>query len=291
MPDSAELLAVALDAALATARLVAESRPEGGPQVTATKTTATDIVTEVDEAAERMLVERLLESRPDDGVLGEEGADVTGSSGVTWVIDPIDGTVNFLYGIPTYAVSVAARVGDEVVAGVVTNPVSGETWTARLGHGAHHDGRALRVNPATDLSMALVGTGFGYAAERRAREADVLRSVLPRVRDIRRAGSAALDLCALASGRLDAYFERNLQPWDLAAGGLVAREAGARVGGLGGRDAGPDLVLAAPPALYAALDDLLLSLRADADADEDSDADADADADGDADEDLGPNGS
>jgi myo-inositol-1(or 4)-monophosphatase len=160
-------------------------------------------------------------------------------------------------------VSVAARVGGEVVAGAVVNPASGETWTATLGGGAFLDGRPVRVNASPGLAMALVATGFGYAAERRARQAEILRVVLPQVRDVRRAGAASLDLCALACGRIDAYYEQGLKPWDLAAGGLVAAEAGALVGGLRGRPAGEALVVAAPPGLFEELADLLTELDAD----------------------------
>lgn len=261
--DSAELLRLAEQVAREAGRLIVDQRPAGGVDVAATKSTPTDIVTEMDRACEALLVERIRAARPGDGFLGEEGTDEMGTTGVTWVVDPIDGTVNYLYAIPSFAVSVAARVGDEVVAGVVVNPVSGETWTARLGHGAHLDGRPIRVNPPADLPLALVGTGFGYAAQRRARQAQVLAEVLPRVRDVRRAGSAALDLCAVGCGRLDAYYEQGAMPWDVAAGGLVAREAGARVGGLAGRPVGEAMTLAAPPGLFEVLDALL----SDADAD------------------------
>lgn len=263
--DSADLLALAKDAALAAASLLTERRPPGELEVTATKSSATDIVTVMDQAAERLLVEHIGSARPDDGFLGEEGADVAGTSGVTWVLDPIDGTVNYLYGIPGYGVSVGARLGAEVVAGVVVNPATGEVWSARRGHGAFLDGQQVRVNPAPDLAMALVATGFGYDPGRRARQAEVLRAVIPRIRDIRRAGAASLDLCAVACGRVDGYFERGLKPWDLAAGGLIAAEAGARVGGLGGRPAGEDLVLAAPPGLFEPLEKILSELAADRD--------------------------
>ncbi len=262
-PDPAGLLDLALAAAREGARLVVDERPHGRLEVAATKSTATDIVTEMDRRSEQVVVARILADRPDDGFLGEEGAAREGTSGVTWVIDPIDGTVNYLYEIPSYAVSVAARVGDEVVAGAVVNPASGETWTAARGGGAFLDGRSIRVNEAPDLAMALVATGFGYATERRARQADILRAVLPLVRDIRRAGAASLDLCALACGRVDAYYEQGLKPWDLAAGGLVAEEAGALVAGLHGRPAGEALVVAAPPGLFEPLADLLAGLDAD----------------------------
>jgi myo-inositol-1(or 4)-monophosphatase len=264
--DLASLLELALDAAGEAGRLVRERREEVAAMVVAaTKSSPTDVVTASDTAAEQLLRARLLGARPQDSFLGEEGAADEGTSGVRWVVDPIDGTVNYLYGIPAYAVSVAATSGGEPLVGVVHNPVSGETWTATRGGGARLDGRRLRVSGCDRLDRALVATGFGYESRRRAHQADVLRQVLPRVRDIRRAGAASLDLCALASARVDAYYERGLKPWDLAAGGLVAREAGAVVGGLSGAPAGEDIVVAAGPALFRPLHDLLLPLGADRD--------------------------
>jgi len=262
--DGHQLLELALVAARAAAQLVVRDRPTGPLAVTATKSSATDIVTVMDQRAEREIAARISAVRPDDGFLGEEGVAREGSSGVTWVVDPIDGTVNYLYEIPSYAVSVAARVGEHVVAGAVVNPVSGETWSAVRGAGAWLDGRPILVNAAPTLDMALVATGFGYSPERRRRQAEILGGVLPRVRDVRRAGAASLDLCAVACGRVDAYFEQGLKQWDLAAGGLIAQEAGAVVGGLRGRPAGEDLVVAAPPQLFATLTDLLADLDADA---------------------------
>jgi len=264
-PDTAALLALAEEAARAAGRLIVDDRPDGMVEITATKSSITDIVTAMDKAAERLLTEHIRAVRPDDGFLGEEGADEAGSSGVTWVIDPIDGTVNYLYRLAPYAVSVGVRVGGAVVAGAVVNPVSGEVWTARRGHGAWLDGRPIHVNDPQPLAMALVATGFGYGSERRARQAQVLTTVLPRVRDVRRMGSASLDLCALACGRIDGYYERGLKPWDLAAGGLIATEAGAIVGGLAGRPADEDLVVAAPPGLFEELEALLRPLGADRD--------------------------
>ncbi len=263
--DSAALLELAETAARAAARLLVEGRPPGDLEVTQTKSSLTDIVTVMDEASERLLVEHIRAERPDDGFLGEEGSAETGTSGVTWVLDPIDGTVNYLYAIPAFAVSVGVVAGGDTVAGVVCNPVSGETWTARRGHGARLDGRPVRVNPAPELPMALVATGFGYDAKRRTQQAEIVREIIGRVRDIRRIGSAALDLCALATGRVDAYFEQGLKPWDLAAGGLIAEEAGARVEGLGGRPPGADLVVAAPPGLFEPFEAMLAELGADSD--------------------------
>jgi myo-inositol-1(or 4)-monophosphatase len=264
--EPAALLALAEEVARTAGRLLVSRRPPGADLVvTATKSSPTDIVTAMDTAAERLIVERLRAARPEDGILGEEGADSPGTSGVVWVVDPIDGTVNYLYDLPEYAVSLAAAVDGEVVAGAVHSPVTAETWTAARGAGAWRNGEPVRVSACTELARALVATGFGYQAERRAHQAEILRALLPRVRDVRRAGAASLDLCAVATGRVDAYYERGLKPWDLAAGGLVAQEAGARVEGLHGGRAGEDLVLAAPPALFAQLHDLLAPLGPDRD--------------------------
>ena len=265
LPDLPGLLAIAVDAATTAARLVVDERPHAGRrlEVAATKSSATDIVTEMDRLSERTIVDLVTRARPEDGFLGEEGADREGTSGVTWVIDPIDGTVNYLYEIPAYAISIAARDGDGVLVGAVVNPVSGETWTAVRGGGAFLDGRRLHLDPPPPMELALVATGFGYGRARRARQAEILRSVLPEVRDVRRIGSAALDLCAVATGRVDAFYEQGLNPWDLAAGGLVAAEAGAVVAGLPGREAGQALVVAAHPGLYQPLAQLLAGLGAD----------------------------
>jgi myo-inositol-1(or 4)-monophosphatase len=170
--------------------------------------------------------------------------------------------VNYLYGLPLYAVSLAAEVDGVVVAGVVRNAASGEEWTAVLGRGAYRDGRRLTGSRVTDLGQALLGTGFAYDPARRAHQAAVLAALLPRVRDVRRMGAAALDLCLTAEGALDVYYEKGLHVWDHAAGGLVAAEAGLRVTGLAGAPPGPDLVIAAPPALYDQLHERLVALDA-----------------------------
>ena len=264
MTDPRTLLELAEEVAREAARLIVEERPRG-LGVATTKTTETDVVTEMDTRSERLIVERIAAARPDDGFLGEEGASRSGTSGVRWVVDPIDGTVNYLYEYPAYAVSIAAAVGDEVVAGAVVNPVSGEVFTAALGHGAWLDGARLQPIVPPPLELALVATGFGYDARRRARQADILREVLPVVRDVRRAGAASLDLCSVAVGRVDGYYEQGLAPWDLAAGGLVAAEAGAVVTGLHGRAADARLVVAARQPLLGDLLALLERLDADSD--------------------------
>jgi myo-inositol-1(or 4)-monophosphatase len=233
------------------------------------KSTPTDPVTVVDTETERLLRDRLAELRPGDPILGEEGggpADPAGTpaDAVTWVLDPIDGTVNFVYGIPAYAVSVGVQVDGVSVAGAVADVVAGRVYSAATGLGAHvideRGVRPLRCAAVDDLSMALLGTGFGYSRQRRATQAALLARLLPVVRDVRRIGSAALDLCMVASGRLDAFYEHGLQPWDCAAGALIAAEAGARVSLPANDIEGAGLVLAAAPGiadeLLAALDEI-----------------------------------
>ena len=236
-PSASELLDVARGIALRAGEFALAAR-RAGVSVAATKSTPTDVVTAVDRDTEALIRSLILEARPDDGIVGEEDATRVGTSGLDWVVDPIDGTVNFLYDIPAWAVSIAVvegagggAVGGTTLAGVVVNPTTGEVFEASLGGGARLDGRDLAVNADVHLASALVGTGFGYAAERRREQAVVLLELLPKARDIRRIGSAALDLCAIAAGRLDAYYERGLNAWDHSAGALIAREAGARVGG------------------------------------------------------------
>lgn len=257
-----DLLDLARAIALEAGELAARRRREG-VEVAATKSTVVDVVTEADREVERLILGRIQDARPDDGVLGEEGASVAGTSGLTWVIDPIDGTVNYLYGLPHYAVSVAVVEGDPdpltwtSKIGVVLNPATGELFTAEAGAGAFCGDRRLHVGEPVPLDLALVATGFAYAAATRAFQGDVVARLLPRVRDIRRQGTASLDLCFVADGRYDAYFERTLSPWDHAAGALVAREAGARVTGMSGAAPSRDFILAAEPSVAAALEELL----------------------------------
>ncbi|MEH1101075.1 inositol monophosphatase family protein [Micromonospora sp. CPCC 205561] len=261
----AELLEIAVGVARDAAATAHRMRVEG-VSVAATKSTVTDVVTAADRAVERQVVDALRGLRPGDAVLGEEygagGSGPVAPGGVRWIVDPIDGTVNYLYGIPHSAVSLAAEVDGRVVAGVVRNVSTGEEWTATVGGGAWRDGERLRCSTETDLGQALVATGFGYDPGRRAHQARVLAELIPHVRDIRRFGAAALDLCLAAEGRVDAYYEKGLAAWDQAAGALVATEAGLLVAGLGGAPAGPDLVIAAPAALFAPLHDRLADLDA-----------------------------
>jgi myo-inositol-1(or 4)-monophosphatase len=217
------------DLALATAReageLILRLRAEG-VEVAGTKSSDIDIVTRADQAAEAMVKQRLLGARPDDGMVGEEGDDLPGTSGVVWIVDPIDGTVNYLYGHPHFAVSIAAEVDGEVVAGVVVAPALGLEYVATLGGGATCNGVPVRVREVVPMHRRLVATGFSYEQPARAREATYISRLLPQVRDLRRQGSCALDLCGVASGTLDAYVEEGPHIWDHAAAGLVVLEAG-----------------------------------------------------------------
>jgi len=244
-----DLLALARMVADEAADLIRGSR--AGAEVVQTKSSPVDVVTAVDRAAESLIFDRLMQARPEDGFLGEEGASSESTSGVTWIVDPIDGTVNFLYGIPYYSVSIAASLRDGVVAGVVVNVETRECFEATLGGGATCNDRPLGVREVVSPSQQLVLTGFGYQADLRASQAAAVAAMLPQVRDIRRLGSAALDLCAIGAGRADAYVEEGLNPWDMAAGGLVATESGARLetrSGVGGNDC----VLCAPAGGYDA---------------------------------------
>lgn len=274
--DPAPLRSVAEILAAEAAEFVRARRAEvfgaaaGAPDSGAvrSKSTPTDPVTVVDTETERLLRDRLAQLRPGEPILGEEGGGPTGSATtagtVTWVLDPIDGTVNFVYGIPAYAVSVAVQVDGVSVAGAVADVVAGRVYSAASGLGAHvTDGRgtrALRCSTVDDLSMALLGTGFGYSRRRRATQATLLARMLPVVRDVRRIGSAALDLCMVGAGRLDAFYEHGLQVWDSAAGALIAVEAGARVllPAPNGSVGGTGLVVAAAPGIA---DELLAALE------------------------------
>ncbi|MDI2128704.1 inositol monophosphatase family protein [Yinghuangia seranimata] len=250
--ETADLLELALSAARVAGGMLLVDRP-ADLGVAATKSSPTDVVTEMDTAAEKLIVDFLRARRPHDGFLGEEGAGEAGESGIRWVVDPIDGTVNYLYGLPAWCVSIAAEDADGAIVGVVEVPTQRETFHAVRGGGAFRNGVAVRANTGIPMDRALVATGFGYTVERRTRQAEVVRQLLPAVRDIRRYGSAAIDLCALACGRVDAYYERGLNPWDVAAGGLIAAEAGASVGVLRVEDDGSNLVVGAASPLYEEL--------------------------------------
>jgi myo-inositol-1(or 4)-monophosphatase len=262
--EADELLAVARAVAHEAADQVLAQRERGVGEVD-TKTTATDLVTAADRVVESLIVARLRAARPGDALLGEESGahGQAPATGVRWVVDPIDGTVNYVYGLPPYAVSIAAEVAGIAVAAVVRNAANGEEWSAVRGGGAWRDGRRLRGSRTATLDQALVATGFGYDPARRAHQARVLADLLPRVRDIRRLGAASVDLCHAAEGRVDAYYEKGLHAWDHAAGALIAVEAGLLVTGLRGAPPGPQMVLAAPPGLHQALHDRLVADDAD----------------------------
>jgi len=252
-----ELAAVALECSTAAAAVLREGLA-GRPRSIDTKSSATDMVSEVDRGAEAAVSRVLATRRPDDGVLGEEGTARPGSSGVRWVVDPLDGTTNFLFGIPQFAVSVAAEVDGVPQVGIVVDPSRDETWAAVAGWGARRNGTACRVaSGRSTLATALVATGFGYQAARREWQGAVAAHMLPRVRDLRRFGAASLDLCWTAAGRYDAYYEWGLNPWDLAAGALICAEAGGRVEVLAGR-----LIVATTPELYEPFHSLMVAAGA-----------------------------
>lgn len=260
-PSPAQLEQLAVELATGAAEVVRAAR--GRALDVEAKSTATDLVTAADKATESWLRGELARLRPDDAVLGEESGAEAGTSAVRWVVDPIDGTVNFVLGLPQYAVSVAAEVNGRTVAGAVLNPASGEMFRAHLGGGAYLGDTRLHGPRGVDLARAVVGTGFAYATQRRERQAAVVARLLPAVADIRRLGSASLDLCAVAAGRLDGYYEAGLNPWDYAAGLLIATEAGCAATGLRDREPGPTLTAVARPALLKDLAALLESLDAD----------------------------
>lgn len=275
--DAAELRRVATDLAERAAEHVRARRPEVfGPAgeradgAVRSKNHATDPVTVVDTESEQLIRDLLAERRPGDPIVGEEGGgSLTGDDAVHWVVDPIDGTVNFLYGIPGYAVSVAALRGGRPVAGAVVDVARAVTYSAGLGLGATSvaaDGTvaALRCSAADEVAMSLVATGFGYGAHRRTRQAALIAEVLPRVRDIRRFGAAALDFCHVAAGRVDAYFEHGLNAWDWGAGALIAAEAGALLTLPPATSTGErgELVVAAAPGIAAELGALLAEVGA-----------------------------
>ncbi len=234
-----------------------------------TKSSSSDVVTEVDKASERLVFDRLHALRPRDGFLGEEGGSDESQSGVTWVVDPIDGTTNFVYNIPHYAVSIAAVEGPAtpeewtLLAGCVVNPSTGEVYSAGAGLGAYRGDSELRVAEPVNLQEALVLTGFAYGAHFRKHQAQLFVDVLPRVRDIRRMGTASLDLVMIADAQADVYFERTTSPWDFAAGAVIVQEAGGLVTGFHGRAPGREAVFAGHPEMVARLHDLIVAYGGD----------------------------
>jgi myo-inositol-1(or 4)-monophosphatase len=294
-PDAAKLCDIAVSVARETGEMLASRA--GRVEVAATKSSPTDVVTEMDRRAEALIRSRILAERPDDAILGEEEGQTGDTAGapVRWVVDPLDGTVNYLYGLHDWAVSIAAEVawaeggevgategrevggaeggevGRKIVAGAVFVPVRGEMFSAFAGGGAWLEAAGgeparLRCGPGVPLRQALVGTGFGYLPGRRQVQGEVVAALLPRLRDIRRIGVASVDLCAVAAGRLDAFYERGLNYWDWAAGALVASEAGAVVGGLRGAALSSSMAVAAGPALFLPLTEALAELDPERDA-------------------------
>lgn len=221
-----ELLALAQNIGASAAALLMQRPPAFSIE---TKSTAIDIATQMDVASEKLIVESILASRPRDGIIGEEGTERASQSGITWVIDPLDGTVNYFYGMPGWNVSIAAKDSDGVIVGVVTAPTINSTWSAMRGGGAFYNGNPIRCNDPVDLDRALIATGFQYDVSVRDVQLRTINHLVPRIRDLRRNGAAAVDLCYLAMGAIDGYFEDGLKEWDRAAGGLIAGEAGAMV--------------------------------------------------------------
>ena len=250
--NALELMNIAASIARQAGDLVATGRVRGTGNVDI-KSSPTDVVTQWDQASESLIVERLGHLRPDDSVLGEEGTQTPGTSGITWLVDPIDGTTNFLYNLSGYAVSIAATDEAGTLAAAVYLPVTRELFVAARGHGAWLGARKLKCSPCHDLSMALIGTGFSYSSERRDAQGTRIAKILPHVRDIRRCGAAAADLCYVADGRLDAYFEEFLQPWDLAAGLLIATEAGAVSSDFSGSPIRSEQTLLSTPGIHQAI--------------------------------------
>ncbi len=259
--DRDELVALAARLATEAGRMVRDGR-EGGIAAATTKSSSTDVVTEFDRASEAFIVGALAAARPGDGVIGEEGTETASSTGVHWLIDPIDGTTNFLYGLPGYAVSIAASTDDGTEVGAVYVPATDELFTAVRGGGARLGARPITCSTTTDLAQALVATGFSYLPERRIAQAQRIVEMIGQVRDIRRSGAATSDLCAAAAGRVDVYFERYLGPWDMAAGELIAREAGCRTGSFDGGPAHHSNVLVTNPFLFDQMIELLANTEA-----------------------------
>ncbi len=257
--DSQELLELASDIAIQAGELLSERQPQVRRYV-GTKSSPTDMVTEVDRESERMITDLILAVRPFDAILGEEGTSHEGRSGVRWVVDPLDGTTNFLYGFPMYAISIAVEVDGRTVAGAVFNAATNELFAGGEGCGATLNGEAIGVSAEASLARALLATGFGYDPERRKQQGEMLARLIGRVRDVRRAGSAALDLCFVACGRLDGYYEQGLNAWDWGAGELIVREAGGEVAFLSEAPfAASPCIVAANPALFTSLKTAVLA--------------------------------
>ena len=268
MSGVSDLVSVARQVAIEAGTMI-HTRRQGVITVANTKSTDSDVVTEVDRESERLILERLMALRPQDGFLGEEGGSESSQSGITWVVDPIDGTVNFLYNIPEYTVSIAAVEGPAnpeewtLLAGAIVNPSTGDVFTAGAGEGAFLGDRQMRVREPVELSAALVLTGFAYGAHYRRHQAEVLVDLLPQIRDIRRIGTASLDLAMVANGQADIFVERTISPWDFAAGAVLVQEAGGIVTGFHGAAPGREAVFAGHPDMVGRLHDAIVALGGD----------------------------
>ena len=245
MSDEKEILKLALSIARQAGELLV-NRPASWDLTV--KSTAIDIATQMDHASEKLIVEAILSARPNDGIIGEEGADREGTSGFTWVIDPIDGTVNYFYGLPGWNISIGVKDSQGVLVGVVHSPTFNSTWHAVRGGGAFLNHKKIECNNPVELDKALIATGFAYEVKDRENQIEIIDQLIPKIRDIRRMGAAATDLCCVASGMVDGYIETGLKEWDLAAGSLIAREAGAVVSVQVWR--GMELTIAAGPELF-----------------------------------------
>lgn len=243
-----ELLALAADIAQQAGALLMQRPKHFDLSI---KTSVTDFATQMDHKSEALIVSEILKNRPGDGIIGEEGATRKSESGITWVIDPLDGTVNYFYGLPGWNVSIAAKDESGVLVGMVYCPTTQSEWSAIRGNGALYNGQEIQCNDPVALDAALLGTGFAYDRKLRDGQMLELNPFLRAARDVRRMGAAAVDLCFVAMGALDGYYESGLHEWDLAAGGLIATEAGAVLTGRNGAPAGGDMVIAAGPTLHA----------------------------------------
>ncbi len=272
-----QLADLAIEMAIAAGELIVEMASKGPAALEViTKSSSVDLVTAADGAAEAMIRAMLARHRPGDGIVGEEDDDKPSETGLWWIIDPIDGTTSFVYGLPVYTVSIGVARGDQIVAGAVHHPGQNHTYSAWLGGGAWRNGEPIAATDKAELSTSLVATGFGYTPEARARQGQAVAGLLPHVRDIRRLGSAALDLCLVASGQVDAYYETGLNLWDRAAGTIIATEAGAVVGDLRGGPPSQRFTMAANPVLFDLLADVLRPLDADSGGDAASNTDGEA---------------
>ena len=251
------LRVIAAEAARAAGELLLERFVAGGERAVGSKSSPTDVVSEADYAAERAIRDLLAARRPGDAILGEEGGETQAGAGLRWIVDPLDGTVNFLFGIPQWCVSVAVYDDDGGLAGVVFDPLRDEIFTAERGGPAMHDGSPIHGSQCAEIGESLVATGFGYEAAVRRAQAEVVAGLLPQVRDVRRMGSAALDLAWTAAGRYDAYYERGVQTWDIAAGSLLCTQAGLAVRTLRADGIKPQGLVVAPAALIDELEALV----------------------------------